>query len=145
MSGSCASPRRGPDSVRSLAFLAWTSPRPGRLAILCAPKFGGDRPSLVRATGPSEWRGTADDLGFATGGAPRAPPWNEDDTVPKMKSKGAVKKRFRMTKSGKLKCSRPKRGHQHAIKDAKAKRNKRSPIIVDGKWAYLLKRMMGGS
>jgi len=38
-----------------------------------------------------------------------------------MKSKGAVKKRFRMTKSGKLKCSRPKRGHQHAVKDAKAK------------------------
>ncbi len=64
--------------------------------------------------------------------------------MPKMKSKGAVKKRFRMTKSGKLKCSRPKRGHQHAVKDAKAKRNKRRPIIVTGTWAYLLKRMMGG-
>jgi large subunit ribosomal protein L35 len=64
--------------------------------------------------------------------------------VPKMKSKGAVKKRFRMTKSGKLKCSKPKRGHQHAPKDAKTKRNKRKAIVVSGTWAYLLKRMMGG-
>ena len=64
--------------------------------------------------------------------------------MPKMKSKGAVKKRFRMTKSGKLKCSRPRRGHQHAIKDAKAKRKKREPIIVDGTLSYLLKRMLGG-
>ncbi|QDV06764.1 50S ribosomal protein L35 [Planctomycetes bacterium Poly30] len=69
---------------------------------------------------------------------------SKDRTVPKMKSKGAVKKRFRMTKSGKLKCSRPKRGHQHAPKDAKHKRNKRKAIIVTGTWAYLLKRMMGG-
>ena len=64
--------------------------------------------------------------------------------MPKMKSKGAVKKRFRMTKSGKLKCSKPKRGHQHAPKNAKHKRNKRSAIVVTGTWAYLLKRMMGG-
>ena len=31
--------------------------------------------------------------------------------MPKMKSKGAVKKRFRVTKNGKVKCSRPDRGH----------------------------------
>jgi large subunit ribosomal protein L35 len=64
--------------------------------------------------------------------------------MPKMKSKGAVKKRFRMTKSGKLKASRPKRGHQHAPKDAKSKRGKRKPLIIDGTWARLLSRMMGG-
>ena len=64
--------------------------------------------------------------------------------MPKMKSKGAVKKRFRRTKKGKLKCSKPKRGHQHAPKDAKAKRNKRSAIVIEGTWARLLQRMMGG-
>ena len=62
--------------------------------------------------------------------------------MPKMKSKGAVKKRFRTTKSGKLKCSKPRRGHQHAPKDAKTKRNKRRHIVIEGTWAYLLKRMM---
>ncbi len=64
--------------------------------------------------------------------------------MPKMKSKGAVKKRFRTTKSGKLKCSKPKRGHQHALKGAERKRNERKAIVVSGTWAYLLKRMMGG-
>lgn len=64
--------------------------------------------------------------------------------MPKMKSKGAVKKRFRITKNGKLKSSRPGRGHQHAPKDAQAKRNKRAALVTDGTWANLLKRMMGG-
>ncbi len=44
--------------------------------------------------------------------------------MPKMKSKGAVKKRFRRTKSGKLKSNRPSRGHMHAIRSAGAKRAK---------------------
>jgi large subunit ribosomal protein L35 len=64
--------------------------------------------------------------------------------MPKMKSKGAVKKRFRMTKSGKLKSNRPRRGHMHAIKDADAKRGKRKALITTGAWAKLLRRMMGG-
>jgi ribosomal protein L35 len=34
--------------------------------------------------------------------------------MPKMKSKGAVKKRFRMSKNGKAVCSKPGRGHMHA-------------------------------
>jgi len=34
--------------------------------------------------------------------------------MPKMKSKGAAKKRFRVTKTGKVKCSRHDRGHGHA-------------------------------
>ena len=61
-----------------------------------------------------------------------------------MKSKGAVKKRFRMTKSGKLKCSRPKRGHQHAPKDAKGKREKRRSLVIEGEWARIIRRMIGG-
>ena len=64
--------------------------------------------------------------------------------MPKMKSKGAVKKRFRRTKSGKLKCSRPARGHMHASKSAKRRRALRRPIITGGAWAQLLRRMMGG-
>ena len=65
--------------------------------------------------------------------------------MPKMKSKGAVKKRFRRTKTGKLKCSRPSRGHMHASKDAKHRRTLRKQIITEGAWAQLLRRMMGGS
>ena len=38
--------------------------------------------------------------------------------MPKMKSKGAVKKRFVVTKKGRVKCSRPARGHMHASKNA---------------------------
>ncbi|MDE0903648.1 MAG: 50S ribosomal protein L35 [Planctomycetota bacterium] len=64
--------------------------------------------------------------------------------MPKMKSKGAVKKRFRRTKSGKLKSNRPSRGHMHAIRSAGAKRAKRRSIITGGTWAKLLLRMMGG-
>ena len=64
--------------------------------------------------------------------------------MPKMKSKGAVKKRFRITKSGKLKSNRPQRGHMHASKDASRKREKRSALITKGTWAKLLRRMMGG-
>lgn len=63
--------------------------------------------------------------------------------MPKMKSKGAVKKRFRTTKNGKLKSSRPGRGHQHAPKDAQRKRDKRRSLVTEGTWASLLKRMMG--
>ena len=64
--------------------------------------------------------------------------------MPKMKSKGAVKKRFRVTKSGKLKSSRPGRGHQHAPKNSQRKRNKRAAMVTSGAWAKLLKRMLGG-
>ena len=64
--------------------------------------------------------------------------------MPKMKSKGAVKKRFRRTKSGKLKSNRPHRGHMHAPKDAAEKRNKRAALVTEGTWARLLMRMMGG-
>ena len=64
--------------------------------------------------------------------------------MPKMKSKGAVKKRFRITKSGKLKSNRPHRGHMHAPKSAKHKRDKRAALVIEGTWAKLLKRMMGG-
>ena len=64
--------------------------------------------------------------------------------MPKMKSKGALKKRFRITKTGKLKSNRPHRGHMHAPRDAAAKRKKRSALVIEGAWAKLLRRAMGG-
>lgn len=64
--------------------------------------------------------------------------------MPKLKSKGAVKKRFRLTKSGKVKSSRPRRGHMHATKDGAARRALRKPLISEGTWAALLRRMMRG-
>ena len=63
--------------------------------------------------------------------------------MPKMKSKGAVKKRFRVTKSGKVKCSRHDRGHGHAPFNGKVSRGLRKPIIFEGTWARLIRNMMG--
>ena len=63
--------------------------------------------------------------------------------MPKMKSKGAVKGRFKVTKNGKVICSRPGRGHFHASKNGKQRRNLRSPIILPRKWGENVKKMMG--
>ena len=63
--------------------------------------------------------------------------------MPKMKSKGAVKKRFRVTKSGKVKSNRPHRGHLHAGHDAATRRKVGSPLVMEGVWAKQLIRMMG--
>ena len=64
--------------------------------------------------------------------------------MPKMKSKGAVKGRFRVTKSGKVKCSRPARGHMHATKNGKERRHLRRPLVLDATWSKLIRKMMGG-
>ncbi len=63
--------------------------------------------------------------------------------MPKMKSKGSVKGRFRVTKHGKVTCSRPARGHQHAIHSGKEKRALRKRIVLEGTWARLIRKMMG--
>ncbi len=63
--------------------------------------------------------------------------------MPKMKSKGAVKKRFKITKTGKAVCSRPDRGHYRAIHDGEARRNLRKQIVFNTTWSTLIKRMMG--
>ena len=64
--------------------------------------------------------------------------------MPKLKSKGAVKKRFRVTKNGKVKSSRPARGHMHASKNGQQRRERRSQLVTEGAWANILRRMMGG-
>ena len=63
--------------------------------------------------------------------------------MPKMKSKGAAKKRFRITKSGKVKCSRQDRGHGHAPFGGKVRRGLRKPLVFEGTWAKLIRKMMG--
>ncbi len=65
--------------------------------------------------------------------------------MPKMKSKGAAKKRFRVTKTGKVKCSRHDRGHGHAPFGGRTGRKLRKPLVLEGTWAKLVRRMMGGS
>jgi len=62
--------------------------------------------------------------------------------MPKMKSKGSVKGRFRVTKTGKVKCSKPFRGHMHAIHNGKDKRNLRRSIVLTGTWAKLIRNML---
>jgi len=62
--------------------------------------------------------------------------------MPKMKTRGSVKRRFRITKNGKVKCSKPFRGHMHAIHNGKQRRSLRRAIIIEGTWARLLKKMM---
>ena len=63
--------------------------------------------------------------------------------MPKLKTKGSCKGRFKITKSGKVKCNRPNRGHMHAIHSGKERRALRKEIILEGNWARLIKKMMG--
>jgi len=62
--------------------------------------------------------------------------------MPKMKSKGAVKKRFKVTKSGKVKCSHPGRGHLHAAYNGETRRRLRTKIVLNKTWSTLTKRML---
>ncbi|MBI1379721.1 MAG: 50S ribosomal protein L35 [Planctomycetaceae bacterium] len=63
--------------------------------------------------------------------------------MPKMKSRGSVKRRFKISKSGKAISSRSGRGHMHAPKNGKASRGKRKKLVLEGTWATLIRNMMG--
>jgi len=62
--------------------------------------------------------------------------------MPKMKSKGAVKKRFKVTKTGKVKCSHPGRGHMHAAYTGETGRNLRGRMVLNKTWSVLTRRML---
>lgn len=64
--------------------------------------------------------------------------------MPKMKSKGAVKKRFRISKNGKAISNRPSRGHMHAKNDSATRRRLDSRLVLDPTWSRLVRRLMGG-
>ena len=62
--------------------------------------------------------------------------------MPKNKSKSSVKKRFKVTKSGKVKCSHPGRGHMHCSFNGHTSRNLRSDMVLNKTFGTLIKAMM---
>ena len=62
--------------------------------------------------------------------------------MPKMKSKGAVKKRFKITKHGKALCSHPGRGHMHAPYNGEVRRGLRKRIVLNTTWSNIIRRMV---
>jgi len=63
--------------------------------------------------------------------------------MPKQKTKGAVKKRFKITKTGKAKCSRPSRGHQLAPFGGAVSRKLRERMVLNNSWSKRIREMMG--
>jgi ribosomal protein L35 len=63
--------------------------------------------------------------------------------MPKMKSKGAVKKRFRVSKNGKVSSNRPSRGHMKAKNNASQRRKLNTKLILSPTWGRLMRRLMG--
>ncbi len=64
--------------------------------------------------------------------------------MPKMKSKGALKKRFRISKTGKAMSNRPSRGHMHAKNDSGTRRKLNTRLVLPPTWSRLVRRLMGG-
>ncbi len=63
--------------------------------------------------------------------------------MPKMKTRKAVKARFRVTGTGKLKRTRPGRRHLLTKKSSKRKRNLAKPRLVDSGQLKMYKILMG--
>ncbi len=63
--------------------------------------------------------------------------------MPKMKTKKAVKARFKLTGTGKLKRNRPGRRHILTKKTPKRKRQLRRPGLVSDGQLKMYKRLMG--
>ncbi len=63
--------------------------------------------------------------------------------MPKMKTRKAVKARFRVTGTGKLKRMRPGRRHMLTKKSAKRKRSLGKSRLVDEGQLKMYKNMMG--
>ena len=62
--------------------------------------------------------------------------------MPKAKSKSAVKKRFRISKTGKALCSHPDRGHGHAPFNGKTGRRLRKRMVLNSTRSTLVRKMM---
>lgn len=62
--------------------------------------------------------------------------------MPKMKSKSGVKKRYKLTASGKLKRYRCNAGHILTKKNAKRRRRLRSPEIVSPTMEKRIKQLL---
>ncbi|MFM7281798.1 MAG: 50S ribosomal protein L35 [Planctomycetia bacterium] len=62
----------------------------------------------------------------------------------KHKTRGAVKKRFKVTKTGKVMSSKPGRGHMHATYNGETGRNLRRKLILNKTWSDLVRPMLEG-
>ena len=62
--------------------------------------------------------------------------------MPKLKTKKAVKKRFKFTKKGKIKRARSFRGHILTKKSGKRKKALRKPALVSSSERKTIKRLM---
>lgn len=60
--------------------------------------------------------------------------------MPKQKTHKGIKKRFRLTASGKAKHRKAFRGHKLSSKSAKRKRNLRQDGVLDGAEAAVIKK-----
>lgn len=63
--------------------------------------------------------------------------------MPKIKTLPSVKKRFKLTKKGKVRRNKAYSQHLLSHKSAKRKRNLRQPAIVAGAQARTMKRLLG--
>ena len=63
--------------------------------------------------------------------------------MPKIKTLPSVKKRFKLTKKGKVRRNKAYSQHLLSSKSAKRKRNLRQPGLVIGKQARTVKRLLG--
>ncbi|MCB2108789.1 MAG: 50S ribosomal protein L35 [Rhodobacteraceae bacterium] len=62
--------------------------------------------------------------------------------MPKMKTKSSVKKRFRLTASGKVRGNVAYKRHCLGAKPQKMKRGARGTFVVDGSDQHIIKRHM---
>lgn len=60
----------------------------------------------------------------------------------KLKTRRGIKKRFRLTKSGKIKRGRANRGHMLSSKTESRKRGLKRAAMVDKTQARMIKRML---
>ena len=63
--------------------------------------------------------------------------------MPKLKTNKSVKKRFKITKTGKLRRYRAGVGHLNSHKSRRRKAHLRHPVIHEGAQVRTLKRLMG--
>ena len=63
--------------------------------------------------------------------------------MPKLKTNKSVKKRFKITKTGKLRRYRAGVGHLNSHKSRRRKAHLRHPLIHEGAQVRTLKRLMG--
>ena len=65
--------------------------------------------------------------------------------MPKLKTKGAVKKRFKLTASGKVRRKRSNHSHILTKKNSKRKRRLRTGTLVAPDMEKRIKRALGGA